>query len=48
VGQGGLVLMRPLLLHASSEARIAGQRRVLHLEFEADELPGNLEWFDRC
>jgi ectoine hydroxylase-related dioxygenase (phytanoyl-CoA dioxygenase family) len=48
VGQGGLVLMRPLLLHASSEARIAGQRRVLHLEFAADELPGNLEWFDRC
>jgi ectoine hydroxylase-related dioxygenase (phytanoyl-CoA dioxygenase family) len=46
--QGGLVLMRPLLLHASSAARVVGQRRVLHLEFAADELPGNLEWFDRC
>jgi ectoine hydroxylase-related dioxygenase (phytanoyl-CoA dioxygenase family) len=48
VGQGGLVLMRPLLLHASSEAMVAAQRRVLHLEFAADELPANLEWFDRC
>jgi ectoine hydroxylase-related dioxygenase (phytanoyl-CoA dioxygenase family) len=47
-GQGGLVLMRPLLLHASSVARVASQRRVLHLEFAADDLPGNLEWFDRC
>jgi ectoine hydroxylase-related dioxygenase (phytanoyl-CoA dioxygenase family) len=47
-GQGGLVLMRPLLLHASSEARVVGQRRVLHLEFAADQLPGNLEWFDHC
>jgi ectoine hydroxylase-related dioxygenase (phytanoyl-CoA dioxygenase family) len=47
VGQGGLMLMRPLLLHASSEARVAGQRRVLHLEFVADDLPGNLAWFDR-
>jgi ectoine hydroxylase-related dioxygenase (phytanoyl-CoA dioxygenase family) len=46
--QGGLILMRPLLLHASSAARVVGQRRVLHLEFAADELPGNLEWFDRC
>ena len=47
VREGGLVLMRPLLLHASSEARVADQRRVLHLEFAADELPANLEWFDR-
>jgi ectoine hydroxylase-related dioxygenase (phytanoyl-CoA dioxygenase family) len=46
--QGGLVLMRPLLLHASSVAQVASQRRVLHLEFAADDLPGNLEWFDRC
>ena len=48
VGQTGLVLMRPLELHASSAARVVGQRRVLHLEFAADDLPGNLEWHDRC
>ncbi len=45
---GGLVLMRPLLLHASSPARLVGERRVLHLEFAADRLPGGLEWFDVC
>jgi hypothetical protein len=48
VGQGDLVLMRPLVLHASSAARVVGQRRVLHLEFAAADLPGNLEWHDRC
>jgi ectoine hydroxylase-related dioxygenase (phytanoyl-CoA dioxygenase family) len=48
VGQGGLVLMRPLVLHASSAARAVGQRRVLHLEFAAADLPGNLMWHDRC
>lgn len=26
----------------------ANRRRVLRLEFAADELPGNLEWHDRC
>jgi ectoine hydroxylase-related dioxygenase (phytanoyl-CoA dioxygenase family) len=48
VGQSDLVLMRPLVLHASSAARVVGQRRVLHLEFAVDDLPGNLEWHDRC
>ena len=48
VGQSDLVLMRPLVLHASSAARVVGQRRVLHLEFAAVDLPGNLEWHDRC
>jgi ectoine hydroxylase-related dioxygenase (phytanoyl-CoA dioxygenase family) len=47
VGQSDLVLMRPLVLHASSAAQVVGQRRVLHLEFAADELPGNLKWHDR-
>jgi ectoine hydroxylase-related dioxygenase (phytanoyl-CoA dioxygenase family) len=46
--KGDVILMRPLLLHASSAARVASRRRVLHLEFAADDLPGNLEWFDRC
>ena len=41
---GGAVLMRPLLLHASSSARSPAHRRVIHLEFTAEELPGELEW----
>ena len=41
---GGVVLMRPLLLHASSPAREPKHRRVVHLEFAADTLPGDLQW----
>jgi ectoine hydroxylase-related dioxygenase (phytanoyl-CoA dioxygenase family) len=49
VGKAGdLLLMRPLLLHASSTAQAASQRRVLHLVFAAEELPGNLRWQDQC
>jgi ectoine hydroxylase-related dioxygenase (phytanoyl-CoA dioxygenase family) len=44
VPRGGIVLMRPLLLHASSPARAPGHRRVIHLEFAADPLPGGLRW----
>ncbi|MBC8103195.1 MAG: phytanoyl-CoA dioxygenase family protein [Cytophagales bacterium] len=44
VPEGGALLMRPLLLHASSEAEIPGHRRVLHLEFAADPLPPGLAW----
>lgn len=32
---GGVVAMRPLVVHASSKARSAGPRRVLHIEFAA-------------
>jgi len=41
---GGAVLMRPLLLHASSAMTAPGHRRVVHLEFAAGALPGGLEW----
>lgn len=41
---GGVVIMRPLLLHASSPARHATRRRVMHIEFGPPELPGELQW----
>jgi Phytanoyl-CoA dioxygenase (PhyH) len=44
VPRGGIVLMRPLLLHASSPARCPAHRRVIHLEFAAESLPGDLQW----
>lgn len=44
VPQGGMLLMRPLLLHASSAAQKPNHRRVIHLEFAAEPLPGGLEW----
>lgn len=33
VGRGGVVLMRPLVVHASSKATDATPRRVLHIEY---------------
>ena len=47
VPKGGAILIRPLLLHASSACSKPGHRRVIHLEFSADELPGELEWHDK-
>ena len=44
VPAGGAVLMNPLLLHASSPMSSPGHRRVIHLEFTAQELPQPLEW----
>lgn len=44
---GAAVLMRPLLLHASSAATDPGHRRVVHIEWSADPLPGGLAWDER-
>lgn len=47
VPKGGALLMRPLLLHASSACVIPKPRRVIHLEFAVTDLPQGLEWHDR-
>jgi ectoine hydroxylase-related dioxygenase (phytanoyl-CoA dioxygenase family) len=47
VPKGGALLMRPMLLHASSACVIPNPRRVVHLEFAATELPQGLEWHER-
>jgi ectoine hydroxylase-related dioxygenase (phytanoyl-CoA dioxygenase family) len=44
VPRGGLLVMRPLLLHASSPATVPAHRRVVHVEFATGELPGGLAW----
>ncbi|MGE3315338.1 MAG: phytanoyl-CoA dioxygenase family protein [Planctomycetaceae bacterium] len=41
---GGVVVMSPLILHASSRAEVASHRRVLHIEFAHRDLPAGLEW----
>lgn len=46
VDQGGALLMRPLLLHASFPSRSPSHRRVIHIEYTSDGLPGGLEWSD--
>ncbi len=33
VGQGGVLAMRPLLIHSSSKAKIDAPRRVIHIEY---------------
>ena len=47
VPRGGILAMRPLLLHASSPATDPSHRRVLHFELACADLPGGLEWFER-
>jgi len=44
VARGGVLLMRPLLLHASSKATEPKPRRVLHFVFGPPRLPLGLEW----
>src|SRR5579859_675262 len=44
VPRGGAVVIRPLLLHASSKATRLAHRRVLHIEFASQPLPNGLEW----
>ena len=44
VARGGLLLFRPLLLHASSPSRHPTHRRVLHLEYGPPELAQGLRW----
>ena len=40
VGVGGVVAMRPLLLHASSKSTGEARRRVLHIEYAATTVFG--------
>lgn len=47
IPQGGVLIMRPLLLHASSPAKSPARRRVIHLEFAAENLPEGLQWHHR-
>jgi ectoine hydroxylase-related dioxygenase (phytanoyl-CoA dioxygenase family) len=44
VPRGGALLMRPLILHASSACQLPKGRRVIHLEYSSEELPNALRW----
>jgi hypothetical protein len=45
VPAGGAIMMRPLLLHSSASRTNPGHRRVIHLEYAAEQLRGGLEWY---
>jgi ectoine hydroxylase-related dioxygenase (phytanoyl-CoA dioxygenase family) len=47
VNAGGIMLMKPLLLHASGRTTNNMQRRVIHLEFSRTILPIELIWSER-
>ena len=44
VGRGGAVLMKPLILHASSAADQPSHRRVIHIDFASCSLSQGLKW----
>lgn len=47
VPAGGILLMRPLILHSSAPATTPTHRRVLHVEFASDALPDGMMWAER-
>ena len=47
VRAGGIMMMRPLLMHASDRTTSNNQRRVIHIEFNRLELPVELEWAEK-
>lgn len=47
VTKGGIMIMKPLLLHSSSRTTDKRKRRVIHLEFSDKELPDELQWAER-
>lgn len=47
IQKGGIMIMKPLLLHASSRTINNKKRRVIHIEFSNEELPGKLQWAEK-
>jgi ectoine hydroxylase-related dioxygenase (phytanoyl-CoA dioxygenase family) len=48
VRRGGVLLMRPLLMHASSVAESPNHRRVIHFDYANVALAGGLQWREVC
>ncbi|HLP63105.1 phytanoyl-CoA dioxygenase family protein [Flavobacterium sp.] len=44
VKKGGIMLMKPLLFHASNKTTNNNRRRVIHIEFSKQKLPSDLKW----
>jgi ectoine hydroxylase-related dioxygenase (phytanoyl-CoA dioxygenase family) len=47
VTKGGIMIMKPLLLHGSNRTINNNKRRVIHIEFSNMELPQELNWSER-
>lgn len=44
VQKGGLMIMKPLLLHASNRTTNHHKRRVIHIEMSNRQLPDGIKW----
>lgn len=47
VSKGGIMLMKPLLVHASGRSTNGNRRRVIHIEFSKSDLPPELTWAEQ-
>ncbi|NHN25714.1 phytanoyl-CoA dioxygenase family protein [Flavobacterium jejuense] len=47
VRKGGIMIMKPLLFHASNKTTNKERRRVIHLEFSKSNLPKELSWSEQ-
>jgi len=47
VQSGGIMLMKPLLLHSSGRTNNNRKRRVIHIEFSNMALPEDIEWAEK-
>jgi ectoine hydroxylase-related dioxygenase (phytanoyl-CoA dioxygenase family) len=47
VQKGGIMIMKPLLFHASNKTTNNQRRRVIHIEFSNQKLPNKLEWSEK-
>lgn len=47
VNKGGILIMKPLILHSSKRTENAQNRRVIHIEFTDKELPNGLGWKEK-
>lgn len=45
--RGGIMLMKPLILHASNKTTNHKKRRVIHLEFNNHQLQKPLDWLEK-
>ncbi|AWA30935.1 phytanoyl-CoA dioxygenase [Flavobacterium magnum] len=47
VEKGGIMIMKPLLFHASNKTTNNERRRVIHIEFCNQQLPNGLNWNEK-
>lgn len=47
VEKGGIMIMKPLLLHGSNRTTNGKKRRVIHIEFSDRRLPEGLHWSEK-